>query len=88
MQSIQTSSIHPNGGARLTCFTVEFPHHQHQLCNNMILPWKAEIISVLICWLSSLGCKVGSKIRTAFHIASVLLFCRQEFIWSTTLWSR
>ncbi len=62
--SIQTSmacnssnhpSIHLNGGAWLTYFTDdEFP--QHQLCNNMILPWKAEIMSVLIAGLS-LGCK-------------------------------
>jgi hypothetical protein len=50
MQFIQTS-IHPNGGARLTYFTDEFPQHQ-KLCNNMILSFeKLEIISVLIAGL-------------------------------------
>jgi hypothetical protein len=50
MQFIQTS-IHPNGGARLTYFTDEFPQHQ-KLCNNMILSF--EKLKLFLCSLLAL----------------------------------
>ncbi len=78
MQFIQ-KSIHPNGGARLTYFSHEFP--QHQLCNNMILPWKAGIISVLIAGLD-LDVSGSSKYAPPFILHLYFYFAGiEKFIW-------